>query len=284
MRISVDKFEKIVAVLLLVYFSDALEGLGLFEKLFVAFSYLIIPFLVIRQWKRFIYVATRDIPLLLLVIAAVVSVFWSYTPSATIVTSRALIRTTLFGIYFATRFSLKEQLRLLAWALGIAALLTLFVGVVIPSNGLTASQWRGAFPHKNTMARTMVISAAAFLSLAFKSNRHSKIKWIGFFLSLSLIILSRGKTALVIFLLLPVVWFIRKIFKQYYKVRVVLGIPLLFILVTSSVVIASNFEIIVVDILGKDLSFSGRVQLWEELFKMIAERPFFRIWLLWFLE
>ena len=272
-KISVDKFEKIVVVLLLVYFSDALDGLGLFEKLFVALSYLIIPFLVIRQWKRFIYVTTRDIPLLLLVIVAVVSIFWSYTPSATIVTSRALVRITLFGIYFATRFSLKEQLRLLAWALGIAALLTLFVGIVIPSTGLTASQWRGAFPHKNTMARTMVISTAAFLTLAFNSNRHSKIKWIGFFLSFSLILLSRGKTALVIFLLLPTLWFIRKVFKQYYKVRVVLVIPLLFFLVASSVFIASNLETILVDVLGKDLSINGRTQLWEELFKMIADRP-----------
>lgn len=36
-------------------------------------SFLIIPLLIIRQWQEFIYVATRDIPLLLAVGAAVVS-------------------------------------------------------------------------------------------------------------------------------------------------------------------------------------------------------------------
>jgi hypothetical protein len=76
-------------------------------------SFLIIPCLIIRQWKSFIYVATRDLLLLLAVTTAVMSVLWSTVPEATLAHNRALLSSTAFGIYLATRYTLKQQMRLM---------------------------------------------------------------------------------------------------------------------------------------------------------------------------
>jgi exopolysaccharide production protein ExoQ len=64
--------------------------------------------------KKFLHIATRDKLLPLLVGIAVVSVLWSAAPEATLPRSVAIVGTTLFGIYLATRYDLGELLRLLA--------------------------------------------------------------------------------------------------------------------------------------------------------------------------
>ncbi|CAA9319106.1 MAG: hypothetical protein AVDCRST_MAG93-5659, partial [uncultured Chloroflexia bacterium] len=89
--------------------------------------------LIVTRWRRFLWVATRDKLLLLLVGLAVVSVVWSVAPAITLRRDVALLGTTLVGAYFAMRYEPGEQLRLLAWALGVAALLSLLFALALPS-------------------------------------------------------------------------------------------------------------------------------------------------------
>lgn len=85
------------------------------------------------RWRQFINVLTRDKLLLLLVVVALCSLFWSVSPEVTLRRSVALVGTTAIGAYLATRYTVGGQLRLLAWALGIAALLSLVFGLLLPS-------------------------------------------------------------------------------------------------------------------------------------------------------
>lgn len=115
--------------------------------------YIVNLFLIIVRWRRFIYVATTDKFLLLLTGLALISALWSAAPIVTLRRSLALVSTTIFGVYLASRFSLKEQLRLLAWALGIAALLSLLFVVVPPhygieTRGVYTGVWRGIYHQK----------------------------------------------------------------------------------------------------------------------------------------
>ena len=54
-----------------------------------------------------------------------------------------LIATTAFGIYFATRFEISEQLRLLAWALGITVFLSFLFGVFFRQYGIESTVHAG---------------------------------------------------------------------------------------------------------------------------------------------
>lgn len=269
---SAGKSEKVVTILFLVYFSDVLDAFGPLETAFATASYLILPYLIIRHWKRFLYFSVKDIPLLLLVGMAVASLQWSYVMGDTLVTVRALIRITLFAVYFAMRYSLREQLYLVAWTYGIAAVISLVVGPILPG-GLENGDWRGSFPHKNNAARAMTLASVTFLCIAFKSQRYKQIKWAGSILSIVHLLLTRGKTGLVIFIITLSMWSIRKVFKQYYLVRIPLLVLALFICTTNTIWVSNNYELIIVNYLGKDLSLTGRTQLWEVLIERIYERP-----------
>lgn len=137
--------------------------------------------LVLRQWKQFIRVATRDKLLLLLVGIALVSVSWSFAPEVTLRRSVALIGTTLFGMYLATRYTPSELLRLFAWTFSIGALLSVVFVLVLPTYGLMPYHGqivvRGIYRHKNLLARLMALNAATLLLLVPSSRRYRWVIW-----------------------------------------------------------------------------------------------------------
>jgi exopolysaccharide production protein ExoQ len=266
---SAGKLEQIITVLVLVYFVDVFNAFGPVKDYCAIASYFILPFLFIRNWRRFLYFSTRDVLLVLFMGFTALSFFWSSSPSDTAINIRAVMRVTLFGIYFATRYTLKEQLRLLSWTFGIAILISFIVGPITQSGGV----WRGGFNQKNVLARTMSISAMTYLTLVYSSLKHRWINLLGLCLSVCLLLLSQGKTALVIVLLVACLWPIRKVFKQYYLIRVPLVIVTLVVCTIAVTWASMNYETIIIDYLGKDLTLNGRTQLWDALVLKVQESP-----------
>lgn len=271
-----EKIEPKLTVLLLLYFSDGLNSLGPFETLLAILSYLVIPLLILRIYKRFLYFTVRDIPLMLLIVAALVSVLWSDSPGSTLVNGRALLRITLFAIYFATRYNLKEQLKLVAVALGIAGVLSLLIGVAIPSTGISAAEWRGGFSNKNYLARTMVTAATAALLVAVADRKYRLLAQLGFMTAVALILLSQGKTALVqlIFLIIALLPLCH-ILRQHYKMRTIILVFLIPISLITGFWLISNFQTIAVEIFNKADSLAGRERLFVTLWKFFWEKPWF---------
>lgn len=119
--------------------------------------YVIALCLLFLRWKRSLYTITKSKPLLFLIGITLASALWSDAPALTLRRGAALVGTTLFGLYLATRYSLREQLQLLAWTLGIAALSSLMFGIALPAYGvdktLYAGAWRGVFVQKNVLGR-----------------------------------------------------------------------------------------------------------------------------------
>lgn len=202
--------------------------------------YIVVFLLIAARWKRYAYVDLRDkLPLLLmglllliLVGLPLVSILWSAAPDVTLRRGIALLGTTIIGVYLAVRYSLREQLRLLAKALGIVALLSLLFALALPSYGISSGEhegaWKGVFDHKNTLGSYMAFSAVVFLLLGVRSRRYHRIMWASFFgLSVGLLILSDAKTALVAFFALLVLLPAGNILRWRYN----LAVPILLALV-----------------------------------------------------
>ncbi len=241
--------------------------------------------LVAARWRQYMYADLRGklllllmgLLLLVLVWLAFVSILWSAAPDVTLRRGIALLGTTLIGIYLAIRYSLGEQLRLLAWALGIAALLSLLFALALPSYGISSGvhegAWKGIFSHKQTLGRLMALSALVFLLLGVSSRRYQRVACAIFFsLSIGLLLLSDSITALIVFLvvlgLLP--------FCNVLRWRYTLAVPVLIALILLGVGVAAlllyNLEV-ALNVLGRDATLTGRTELWIATLEMIRQSP-----------
>jgi len=131
-RPLVERLELVVTVFWLLYFMDANVPPPIPGSIVNSLSYPFMAIALALHWKQIAYVATRNISLLIFVSMALLSLVWSADLSTTMDINRGLIRTFIFGAYFAARYSLKEQMKILAWVIGIAAILSLLVCVGIP--------------------------------------------------------------------------------------------------------------------------------------------------------
>ncbi|MDZ8261071.1 O-antigen ligase family protein [Nostoc sp. ChiQUE01b] len=281
--------EKILTILLLLIAVGALTihpaqevsistlGGDKLDTLFNIVSYLILFYFLILYWKGFLYVITRS-PLQFFLLAIVIfSLLWSEDLSSSLTYLKGLIRIYFIAIYLAMRYPLKEQIKLIAWALGVAASLSILFSAFVPGyiheSPELLGMWSGIYGHKNELGYMMAWSAGVFLHLALSGHRYRWLMWALCGISICLIILSRSTTSLTILLtmilLLP---FYRSLKKTNYKLQVILITSTLMFLMISSILLLNNAET-VVGTSGKDLTFNGRSDVWELVISKILERP-----------
>jgi len=244
-----------------------------------AASYGILAIFIIPQWQRFLYFSLRDIPLLILVGTAAISIIWSAAPDFTSIEIKALVRSTMFGAYMAMRYSPKEQMRLLFWVVGIAAILSVVFAIAQPSYGTAfinnRVSWKGILTHKQYLGRAMTIGSGVFLLTAIDSKRYRPLALIGLSLfTVPLVLLSQSRTALIIlvftFLMLPIYNIVKQ---RHYQLRVFLLFSGLMLSAIVAILIVGNLEFIVVDTLGKNLEFNGRLPIWTLIIDKALEQP-----------
>jgi exopolysaccharide production protein ExoQ len=298
---SIAKFEVAVTFLLLMFYVGALgirvpiggfnwnadlEQRNILEKVIAALSYLLIPFLVSRKWKLCIFLLTKNSLLVCLLFLTSFSIVWADTNLAQNISEvRGFLLSSLFGIYLAARFSIKEQTRLLAGVFGIVILLSIPVALFLPGYGIHPAQgdlsqlggnWTGIFAHKNTFGPFMAWSAFIFLSLSlsiFHNNSGRLVSWVGFALSCILVFLSGSAGSLVNLLGIICLVFLSKFTKRtHYKLQVLLTVSLILLCGIISILILNNGQIIA-SAVGKDLTFTGRIPMWSELLDYIAQKP-----------
>lgn len=285
-----DFFEKCFAVLALTFFSGGLMVGG--NQLTIPPTPGIIPgyiitstryfiwiasvVLIVLRWKQCLKVAARDLVLWILVILILMSYIWSDYPGYTSSIGREVWQMTAFGLYFASRFSLREQIRLVAWTFGIGSILTLIFSLGFPSIGKHGSDhpgaWKGIYDYKNTLGSMMLIGSLAFFLLPVENPKRSFYKWLGLCLPLSVIVLSTSKTAIVVCFLLGVMLIFYRTFRWQGKISViyldltvlVVGIVGTFILTNWAALLGS---------MGKDPTLTGRTPMWAMIIKFIMERP-----------
>lgn len=254
---------------------DNLNGSLSLQILWLAI-YIIALLLALRQWKKFIYIITRNKLLLLLIGIVLFSIFWSVAPQISLRRSVALVGTTLIGMYLATRYSPSQLLRIIAWTFSIGAILSVVFALAFPFYGLhgssLSSPWRGIYRHKNLLGRLMVLNAGVLLLLEPSNRKYRWLLWTGIGLSVGLLLLCQAKTSLVTFLSLLILIPIYKALRWNYTVV----LPFLIVAVNMGGIITvwlvDNLET-VLTALGKDSTLTGRTPLWAAVINKIQERP-----------
>ena len=226
-----------------------------------------------RIWR-----AIRMNPVLLsLLVLILASSLWSEVPLFTFRRGLVLAATTLFGFYFGTRYDSGDQLRLVAYAFSICALLSIVFIVAAPRYGFDIGKhsdaWRGVFVQKNMLGRCMVAGITTFWCLRPREIREAILKYFMIVTMLCLLIgsLSAGSyTMMVISIFLIFL---------YRALRIYQGRSLVPVAVTSGTVLllgalfARLNQDAILKILGKSSTLTGRVPMWRVLFVKASQRP-----------
>jgi O-antigen ligase len=235
--------------------------------------YLIMLALYLRNCSEPLLNLFRTRPFMILLAFTFLSTMWSDAPGLTIRRSIALSLTFVFGAYLASRFTLKEQFRLLAWAFAICIVFS-FVFELLglnPSEGIPG--WYGVFFHKTELGRNFALGALVFLFWKRVEPDHGKLALLGFTLSAILVFLSRDVTSLVtLFVLLIVFPYVERVIRWSIP-RAVAAMVALSMFGGLSMLYVREHLGEVTGLLGKDPQLTGRLPLWILSVAMALRRP-----------
>ncbi|MFZ1988497.1 MAG: O-antigen ligase family protein [Alphaproteobacteria bacterium] len=216
------------------------------------------------------------LPITLILGLCTVSTLWSGFPEITIRRSVTLLSCIAFGIYCYCEFGLWRAVELMTQITIVLAALSLAVYFLIPSLGHDVSEGysnalRGIYGQKNFVGAAMLLALNFGVCKAFYYSRLSLFDAVGLLLMLSCLVLSSSATAIGVFAIVFAMH-LMNYSRRHWRLRVVLlyvfGV-MAFILVCGLVVSPATM----VGAIGRDLSFTGRVPLWQASIQAIAAKP-----------
>ncbi len=282
-----NRLDRGIAILGLIYSTDGLESFltafGLPLILLTLIRYLIPAIILLRLAARpqaVLKTLQSDLFLIGFNIILFTSVLWSVNQEMSLESIRSLyLPGVLIALFLATRFSLAQQVRLIALSISCVALMSLVVVFVDPNigihqNDVHAGSWRGILYHKNYFSSIMNLGAASLFVLLLDRNQRS-IQYLLFLgLILFLILMSTSKTGQVILITVVASIMIYQRFR-WRGMRSVLVIYLA-VFTTSALLytLVVNWEAFFTAI-GRDGTLTGRTPIWQRLVEEYIPNRFF---------
>ncbi len=236
-------------------------------------------FLLWALWrdKRDALSAVWRTPLLMSLLAlAFASTLWSIDSGGTLRRSVWLALTMMFGLYLAWRYEWPRLLEVLAGAFVVLIGGSLALGLLAPSIGVMDQEhpgaWGGLWTHKNTLGGIMALGAPIGIAAALFNPERRKL-WLATAAgALLLVLLSTSKTALLASMLgvalIGAGLLIRR--GPFFALPVIAGIVTVATLIVSIFMLAPE---IIVALIGRDLTFTGRTDIWEAAAPFAEARP-----------
>jgi exopolysaccharide production protein ExoQ len=251
------------------------DGSRFLQSLWFAVYAVVISRLV-PHYRQIVALVRANKCLLLLVLLAVCSILWSDDPGLTFRRGVALLATTLVGIDFAVRYSVRDQVRLVCIVLGSVVLFgivaQLFFPTLMPSPALDSAAWHGVSGHKNEFARTVVLATVALLSRSRRSLRDFVLTALAIVVAFGLVILAHSAGALVVLIALLSLFRIFGALRWRPKILVTASLASALIVLPISYLAFQNLDKVTA-LLGRDASLTGRVGVWQLALTSIANNP-----------
>lgn len=265
--------------------SHGVLGYGLTALLFTA-----IGVLIVRHRATIFQMAVKFKVLTGLALLAVLSVFWSQEPERSALFGASYLLLTLFGYYLVQRFEV-EQLKTLIMITGtIIASLSVIMIVVAPGLGIThgadtarAGAWNGIFIDRTSAGKCLTFLISPVL-VRYPGTK-STIARVGYLVALGFLILqARALTSLIAvagyMLCISVLKVVRKHRLQQSRPLHIISV-LFLVALGGCVLVCTSF---ILPALGRDVSLTGRTDVWAAVINCIADRPllgygFYAFWL-----
>lgn len=237
--------------------------------------------LLFLRWKKVVAVFRQDksiwlIWLLLLIVC--LSSLWSALPSESFRYSIYAIGTTGFGLYLATRYTIKEQIVIFSWTFGLIVVLSMLFAVALPQygtmGGVHEGAWRGIYTHKNQFGLALVPAAVIFYLRALSSQSIRWVFWLLLASTVALLVLASSTSSLVNLVVMLGLCLVYRLLRWRYELMIS---AILAGVIGGIAVLLWLFDYGGLDLiftaLGKDPTLTGRTDIWQYSWDMIQLRP-----------
>jgi len=283
---ALARWEPLAAALCLAQFSEPLfaaiaQSQGLTEppayaRLFFVPVYAFLGWVVLRDHRSASH-ALRATPLLLALLAlATLSSLWSIDGGATFRRCVWLAATMGFGLYLAWRYDWPRLITVIGAAFIVLIAGSFLVGGLAPSVGRMAVEhpgaWSGLWTHKNTLGGIMALGVAVCAAAAV-IERSRRLLWIGAASgAFALVLLSTSKTALLASSLGLCVIAACAMVRRGPVLAVLVSATMLALVVLGVSVVLLAPDLLVA-VLGRDLTLTGRTEIWDASARFVEAQP-----------
>ncbi|WP_420143841.1 O-antigen ligase family protein [Sphingobium sp.] len=223
---------------------------------------------VLHCWPGYLYI-----------VAAFVSALWSLDPQFSFQRVLRLLPAVALGVVYAQYYRIPHILRLMVIAFLMSAIASILISVAVPSLGIGhigngyESAWRGGFVHKN--AAGFLYAVGVFIT-AFAYFRRA----VSFDLAaptlgacLLMVVMSESATpAVSMTLALGLAFGISSLRHVPAAARVMIGVLLLLVAALIAFILYFMPDI-AASLIGRDLSLTGRTDIWAAAMLKIMEHP-----------
>lgn len=280
------RWEKVGAALCLTQFSEPLfaaiaQSQGLTEppeyaRIFFLPVYAFLIWVTWRQARTAWRTATAAPLLMSLLALTFVSALWSIDSGATLRRSVWLAATMLFGLYLAWRYDWRALLQVIGGGFIVMIAGSFATAILAPSVGIMTQEhpgaWSGLWTHKNMLGGIMALGVAAGAAAAVIAPER-RLLWIGTALgAFALVILSTSKTALLSSFLGLGVIAACMIVRRGPVQAIVIGAGALGVAIIGASVALLAPDLLV-GAIGRDLTLTGRTDIWEAAAPAVSAHP-----------
>lgn len=201
------------------------------------------------------------------------SFMWSTVPITTITAAVNLFVLSAFGVLMAVRFTLRQFLGMFIIVLAIGTLMSVAWVFALPQYGTNATGWSGLAVGKNDLGNDGVVGVLSFAlgARVFPRWRFQLYALLG--LALMLLVGSQSKTSLAAGGLTVAAIVVFQAFRARRTLYGAVVVTLLTVTFVAFLFVTANIGLIA-GFLEKDVTLSGRTNMWPLILDKIIERPF----------
>ena len=200
------------------------------------------------------------------VVLALISTVWSQDPSLTLRRTTVLFLIFAIAWFFATYYSPADQMRLLLAAGVIVALTSIAMALLLPQYGIASGgEWKGVFGQKNRMGLGIFYLFSSLPFCAFPNGRRLLTVMLQAILPIGLILLSQSKTSLILTVVLIAVRVLGPFIARRRREQLPFMLYAVVFGILGTVLALSVGRNILLPLIGRDSSFTGRTDHWTVL-------------------
>ncbi len=213
-----------------------------------------------------------DATVFLLPALAFLSMMWSTDPGESLRQAVVLSTITAYGAYLVLRFELADIIEMWALAFLATAVANLYFVFRLPIYGVYGDSWSGVYNGKNPLGFVALIAIPVLVAAARNRSPRRMLYYPAAAVFALLLAGSLSKTMLIATTGTVGLTFIYSWFRGRKTMR---GVAYLCLLTAIGVMITLTIRNLpfVTELLDKDVTFTGRIPLWENLLPIAADRP-----------